>query len=235
MTGQNYPPEFLKRLKSVTAKRPRVVIDHILTHGSITTEELQRLGYNHPPRAARDVRELGIPLVTTRVRGDDGRLIGAYTFGEPDQLVAGLTGRTAISKKFKKELLALTGPVCSVCGHTYTERYIQVDHRIPVSIGGDELDENRLLESYMPLCGSCNTAKAWSCTHCPNLQKRNLDTCQSCYWADPTGDYDHVATVPERRITLVWQGDETYDYVSLVRSAKRANLALADYIKSRLS
>lgn len=38
----------------MTDKRPKAVIDHILKHGLITTDELKPLyGYNHPPRAAR--------------------------------------------------------------------------------------------------------------------------------------------------------------------------------------
>lgn len=69
--------------RSVTAKRPKTVIDHILAHGFITTEELkEQYGYNHPPRAVRDVRENGIPVETFRVTGSDGRKIAAYRFGE---------------------------------------------------------------------------------------------------------------------------------------------------------
>ena len=85
------PADFLKKLKSVTAKRPRTVIQHILKHGSITTEELSELyGYDHAPRAARDVRELGIPLVTFRVEGKSGRKIASYRFGDrPKFVVAG--------------------------------------------------------------------------------------------------------------------------------------------------
>ena len=65
MSNTNYPKEFIKLLQSVKAKRPKTVIDHILKHGQITTEELKdTYGYNHPPRAARDVREQGIPLKT---------------------------------------------------------------------------------------------------------------------------------------------------------------------------
>lgn len=41
MSQQNYPPDFLKRLKNVEAKRPKTVIDHILKYGQITTEELK--------------------------------------------------------------------------------------------------------------------------------------------------------------------------------------------------
>ena len=68
MTTKNYPPEFLNLLKSVVAKRPKTVIEHILKHGQITTEELKdTYGYNHPPRAIRDVREQGIPVKTFRV------------------------------------------------------------------------------------------------------------------------------------------------------------------------
>ena len=47
-------------MQSITDKRPKTVIDHILKHGHITTDELKvQYGYNHPPRAARDVRESG--------------------------------------------------------------------------------------------------------------------------------------------------------------------------------
>ena len=82
MTKSDYPPKFLKLLKNVEAKRPKTVIDHILKHGQITTEELKNIyGYNHPPRAIRDVRERGIPVQTFRVTGSDGRKIAAYKFG----------------------------------------------------------------------------------------------------------------------------------------------------------
>lgn len=36
-----YPKEFLELLESVTAKRPRTVIQHILKNGYITSEELK--------------------------------------------------------------------------------------------------------------------------------------------------------------------------------------------------
>lgn len=48
------PKSFLAKLHSVTAKRPKTVIQYILEHGSVTTEELKNLGYEHAPRAARD-------------------------------------------------------------------------------------------------------------------------------------------------------------------------------------
>ena len=59
MAKPKYPREFLELCASVTGKRPKTVIDHILKRGHITTEELKnKYGYDHPPRAARDVREL---------------------------------------------------------------------------------------------------------------------------------------------------------------------------------
>ena len=74
-----YPKEIIDKLNAVTAKRPRTVIQHILKHGFVTTEELENLyGYKHAPRAARDVREQGIPLEMFRVKSSDGRSIGAY-------------------------------------------------------------------------------------------------------------------------------------------------------------
>lgn len=78
-----YPEEFLELLQTVTAKRPRTVIGHIIEHGFITSQELKDVyGYNHPPRAVRDVREYGIPIETYRIIGSDGRSIAAYRFGD---------------------------------------------------------------------------------------------------------------------------------------------------------
>ena len=36
-----YPREFIELCRSITAKRPRTVIDHILKYGQISTEELK--------------------------------------------------------------------------------------------------------------------------------------------------------------------------------------------------
>ena len=39
-----------------------------MQYGFVTTEQLKEIyGYNHPPRAARDVRELGIMRQVRRV------------------------------------------------------------------------------------------------------------------------------------------------------------------------
>lgn len=60
MSESQLPRDFVELCKSVTAKRPKTVITHILKHGFITTQELKdKYGYNHPPRAVRDVKEHG--------------------------------------------------------------------------------------------------------------------------------------------------------------------------------
>ena len=113
-----YSKEFLDLLESVTAKRPRTVIQHILQHGYITSQELKDLyGYNHPPRAIRDVREYGIPLVTYRVTGIDGRKIAAYKFGNPEDAKNTLSkaaGRTILSKALKQALIEKYGAKCFI-------------------------------------------------------------------------------------------------------------------------
>jgi hypothetical protein len=68
--------DFLKLIETITNKRAKIVIDHILKHGFITTEDLEvTYGYNHPPRAARDVREAGIPLETFSIKSKQGKSI----------------------------------------------------------------------------------------------------------------------------------------------------------------
>ena len=185
MSKETYPPEFLKLLKSVTAKRPKTVIDHILKYGQITTEELKdRYGYNHPPRAIRDVREEGIPVRTFRVTGKDGRKIAAYKFGNPSEVrTAQLSGRTAFSSKLKTELIEKHGPCCNIYLEPFPLRELQIDHRVPFEIAGDKSDLSEDIGEYMLLCGSANRAKSWSCENCANWLAKDVKTCQSCYWA----------------------------------------------------
>ncbi len=211
------PKEFLDLLESVTAKRPKTVIQHILKHGFITSEELKDIyGYNHPPRAARDVREFGIPLITYRVTGTDGRKIAAYKFGNPSELENKLskhTGRTVLSKALKQALIEKYGPKCFVYLETMDESVLQVDHRIPYEIGG-EYDENDI-DYYMLLSPSANRAKSWTCEHCENWQRKDKSFCMHCFWAHPE-NYEHIAGKYERVIALVFSGNEIEDYNKLI-------------------
>ena len=53
MKRKKLPKKFIEKCKSVTAKRPRTVIDHILEHGHITTQELKdNYGYTGPVSTA---------------------------------------------------------------------------------------------------------------------------------------------------------------------------------------
>ena len=212
-----YPEEFLKLLQSVTAKRPRTVIQHILEHGFITSEELKNIyGYNHPPRAVRDVREYGIPLVTYRVTGTDGRSIAAYKFGNPEdakKILSKSSGRTVLSKALKQALIDKYGAKCFIYLESMDEAVLQVDHRIPYEIGGehDETD----IDYYMLLSPSANRAKSWTCEHCENWERKDSSFCLRCFWAHPE-NYDHVAGKYEKIISLVFTGDEIEDYNKLV-------------------
>lgn len=229
------PEDFLQKVKSVTAKRPKTVIDHILEHGFVTTEELSELyGYAHAPRAARDVQELGIPLERYRVEGKSGRKIAAYCFGDPSKVRGGkIGGRKAWPKKLKSQLVSANEERCVVCFTPYEARYLQIDHRIPYEVGGDpegELD----VGDYMLLCGSCNRAKSWSCEHCKNWKTDHLiEVCKTCYWTSPE-DYKHVSLRLIRRLDVTWTEDEVPEYDRLVRLSKYAEKDLPDFVKECL-
>jgi hypothetical protein len=227
------PEDFLKRLQAITSKRPKTVIDHILKHGFITTEELEsQYGYNHPPRAARDVREQGIPLETFRVKNAEGRTIAAYRFADPARARTDrIGGRKVFSKQFKQSLIETTQCKCYICLEGYEERYLQVDHRVPYEVSGDLVRGERRTSDYMLVCGSCNRAKSWSCEHCPNLlEEKNAELCESCYWARPE-EYKHVALRPVRRLEVVWTEHEVETYERLKERAQRMHQAMPDYVK----
>ncbi|GHU43512.1 hypothetical protein AGMMS50289_10060 [Betaproteobacteria bacterium] len=229
-----YSKAFLELCASVTDKRPKTVIEHILQHGQITTDELKTLyGYNHPPRAARDVRERGIPLKTIRVTGSDGRKIAAYSFDTEAKIrFRRFEGRTGLSKEIKDKLVAQYGCRCFIYLEEMEYPDLQIDHRIPYEIAG-ETDELQT-EDFMLLCASANRAKSWSCEHCENWQNAKDKTiCISCYWAFPE-QYRHVAMRQIRRLDLIWQSDEISAYERLQKEAKFAGKTMPDFVKEIL-
>lgn len=233
MDNSQLPAEFIQLCQLITAKRPKAVIDHILQHGFITTEELKETyGYNHPPRAARDVRENGIPLQTFRVTGKDGRKIAAYRFGDISKArFSRLSGRTGLSKQLKSELIKQHGCKCFIYLEEMNEHQLQIDHRVPFEVDGEPEMET---ESFMLLCNSVNRAKSWSCEHCENWTKlKDKSICLSCYWAYPE-NYNHIAMQQIRRIDLIWRGDDVGVYEKLKNQAAGLNKEIPEFVKEVL-
>jgi hypothetical protein len=237
MSKQKIPKKIQEIFDSITNKRAKIVIDHILEHGQITTEELEKdYGYNHAPRAARDVREAGIPLTTLKVKSKDGqRNIAAYTFGDFQTVrLDRVAGRINWPKNFKNELIAKYGEKCLISNADLESRALQIDHRIPYELVGDQNNDKLNVEDFMLLSGTSNRAKSWSCEHCKNLLEiKDSNNCKSCYWAYPE-NYSHVALNEARRLDLTWQGEEVKYYDALKLNSDEVGEELPEYVKDIL-
>ena len=210
------PKWFLDKLNAVTSRRPKTVIQHILEHGFVTTEELKSLGYEHAPRAARDVRELGIPLETFRVKDSAGRNIAAYRFGDifkAENSISKTAGRTTLSSALKKALIEKFGSKCAIYLQPMEERILQIDHRVPYEIDGEQDPNN--IDHYMLLSPSANRAKSWTCEHCPNWVRKDAQFCVECFWAHPEC-YTHIAGKEQRQIIITFTDNEIDDYNRLI-------------------
>ena len=179
----------------------------------------------------RTLRTLGYRLKRVKVKGSDGRSIGAHQF----KLDAGAdcrklgSGRKAFPKKTKEALLKRDGHRCAICDLQYESQYLQVDHRVPYAVAADSLSDD--LEQLMLVCGSCNRRKAWSCQFCANIQERNIAACQSCYWASPK-NYQHEALVQIRRVDLGWKGeDEVKVHDKLRKASEKQGVSVQDFLK----
>jgi len=229
----NVHPKILAQIKKVTNKRPLAVINHILKHGHVTTEELhEKYGYDHPPRARMDVLEWGIPIETVRVANRAGtKKIAAYRFGDPNKTDRYKTGgRQPFTKAFKQSLYKQQDGRCAITGEPYEERYLSIDHRIPYQVAGDQTGAEDQPEAFMLIALRLQRAKSWSCEHCRNGRTiRDAQVCRRCFCASPQ-DYDHIAMEIRRRVELVWIGDEVREYDVLCDLAKRKVLALPDFI-----
>lgn len=230
-------PRILEAVKSVTGKRPRTVIEHIIKHGYVTTEDLKELyGYNHAPRAARDVREAGIPLETFKLPSSTGRAIAGYRFGDPDKIEAHkLAGRQIFSKAFKNHLVEIYGSKCAISGEYYDPIYLQIDHRIPYEVAGDDIAHENEPHNFMLLTGTSQRQKSWSCEHCENFViNKDPQICNTCYWASPE-KYKHIAMTLSQRVTIDFTGEEENAIYNRIENlCYQSNLNIQDFIKKVL-
>jgi len=216
--------ELLTRIAQVTNKRARLVLDTIAEKGNITTAELQKFGYEHAPRAARDVRELGFTLITKMIKNADGKRMAQYSLAR--KVETGKTGRLQLPKKERDRIIEDAGGKCQLCGATHD---LQVDHRVPYQAAGESLKGSA--KPYMVLDGTCNRRKSWICEHCPNLMKRKkVDTCKSCYWANPEL-HSHVAMEKIRRVDVVFSGEETKVFDKFRKRCRQRGKSVTDGLK----
>lgn len=209
-----------------TSGRSRVLVEHILDNGYVTTATLASLGYEHPPRAAADVRDRGIPLQTV-IETVDGKRIGHYRF--PDgfkELDRSGFGRVAIPRKFQREVLDHYGSIDIFTGTEWDRGQLQIDHRIPFRISGDPKKPFDVAD-FMPVSPPMNRIKSWTCEDCPNWSEKLSDTCESCYWAGPDRDYEHVATISERRLDIVWRAHEVKEFDLLFEHSSDMGVTVA--------
>lgn len=236
---KDVPKELLDFIKKAhLSVRAQKVVDYLIDNGSVTTEEIASWGYGHAPRAIRDVREAGIPLITSRIQSSDGRSIGIYTFGEPKNIKENrLEGRTTFPKYFKDELYKLQDGRCEICSQKYDKKFLQVDHRVPYEFGEGDSTELETAD-FMLLCAEDNRRKARATeVDCAKtcFQSGDINIVKSCFWASPE-NYTHIAMKPIRQLELAWFGKDETDVFDQAKSlASAAGMSLQDYLKSLLS
>ena len=222
-------------IRSKPNARASNALQAILDRGSVTTRELNELGYDHPPRAIADAIDNGIPIKSEMIRADDGKRMARYRLGELGELRGGQSGRANFSKVFKDKIVKRYGEVDGLTGWKLQARALQIDHRVPFRIGGDEGLREDDVEAYMLLSASSQRAKSYSCESCENFQRHlNQSTCKTCYWAYPE-NYDHVAMKKIRRIDLVWEDNEVDAYDRIKKDAEIKGITLQALIKKKLS
>jgi hypothetical protein len=233
---QKLPDECIEYVQKVTSKRPRTIIELLLKKGVLTTGDIEKAGYLHPPRAIRDVRESGIPIVTSYTKNSSGKRIAEYSFGDPSKINKNkLGGRQTFPKSFKAELYKIQDGRCAICNEPYEPIYLQIDHRVPYEFMAD--DKVLDLPNFMLLCASCNRKKdRATITGCSKtcFQTNDMKVIRSCYWASPE-NYTHICMKPMRQSEITWSGEEVKLYEQLNEEAMKQDLTLSEYIKKSLA
>ena len=165
-----------------------------------------------------------------------GKSIVAYKFGDLNKIQKDkLSGRSVLSKEFKESLYKLHNGRCFICFGSFELRYLQIDHRVPYEISGDDAAIQKNPDGFMLLCGSCNRAKSWSCEHCINWkEEKDPAICKQCYWGSPE-DYLHIALKTIRRLDILWEEHEIKSYEKIKALANREKTSLPDFVKRVLA
>lgn len=233
-SGEEISKDFYDKLMSVKGKRARFVIDKIMQDGSCSTEDLKDAGYEHAPRAKRDVVEAGIPIINDKGVDRSGRRMAVYKFGDWEEYksknsLAKTKGRNNLTDKLKQKLIAENGSVCALYGEVYPEALLQTDHRVPFEIGGDP-DDMMDTSKFMLLSPSANRAKSWACEHCTNWTEKDTAMCETCYYASPE-NYKHIAGDEERRLDVVFRKSEIDIYDMICDRAKQEKITVQEAFK----
>lgn len=235
------PPKLTQRArKEITkalphvSKRGRTMLEHILEHGQASTEDMRVLyNYNDGPSIARDLKDHGVPLERVTVRNAQGRAIAAYRY-DPAKGIHLRSGRRAFPKWLKAALVELHGEQCAECSVEMAARHLQIDHRVPHLVLGDD-DRKIHPDDFQLLCSGCNRGKSATCEQCPNgMEHKDPEICGRCTLSgNPDGD--HFAMRPEDRLPLTFQDDEVIVLKTLRKEARDLGVHVAAYAKQRLT
>lgn len=214
------------------SKRGEKVLRFMLENGSISTLDIEKMGYKHAPRAIRDVREAGIPIITKTV-SVSGKRYANYVFGHASDIKENmLQGRVTFPKSFKEELLKIQGNRCAICNQKFESQYLQIDHRVPYEYNGDskKLDT----KDYMLLCAECNRIKDRATKiGCSKtcFKTHDIKIIRSCYWASPE-NYTHICMKPIRKLSITWlSNSEVKIFDSMKDKSEKLNISPQEYIK----
>ena len=210
------------------SKRAQTGLEIVLARGTVTTAELNQLGYDHPPRVIGDLKDAGVTVLRSLVTVE-GRRMAQYTL--VDTVGSSESTRRQLPKKFREQVFSEHDYRCAVCGGQFTSRELQLDHRIPFRIAGDP--DDLMVDNFMPLCGSDNRGKSWTCESCANWNKRDQDMCTTCYWANPRS-YRHIAGIEERRVVIAVRGEGVTIVDHIEELAAGESMTPGEWIQKRL-
>ncbi|MCP1575894.1 hypothetical protein J2S30_004273 [Herbaspirillum rubrisubalbicans] len=212
------------------SKRGIALLQEIFDNGSVTTEMLEKKGYRDAASAARDVRDAGIPLITTMVESTTGGRAAQYTLGNSAEIREGrFHGRIAIPKKIRDAVFAHYGFVDWLTRAPMPSTALQVDHRIPFRVAGDLEAPSWNVEDFMPLDRSSQRSKSWACESCRNFALLDTSICRKCYWAYPEA-YEHIAMKPIRRTEIAWIETDAKLHDRLKAEADAEGISLSDLL-----
>lgn len=152
------PLPLLERIVSASSKEGDIVLDPFCGCATtcIAAEKLGRqwIGIDISPKAAELV--IGRLIKETDIVPAGGRMLlpKGYVIHRKDIPKRRGAAKRSAPKLIKQFLFGKQEGRCNGCQHTFDYRHFHIDHIVPVSKGGQDIDDNKQL-----LCGHCNSIK----------------------------------------------------------------------------
>ena len=149
---------YFSKIMVKESKRAKVLKELMKDGKWYSADDIREItGYKHPNRAITDLRQFGY-IVEQRYVIRDGKRVAEWKLLSVTP-VKEAKHRFTLSKSDARKIFQRDNYTCVLCKEKYDEKFLRVDHKIPISRVGNHLDikkDKNWMDKFQTMCIVCN-------------------------------------------------------------------------------